>query len=323
MSIRLPFLSFLKKTQDLARIGERGTMKLETLLSRISPPGDLASGRLSPLQAQVDYLVEDFMIRATDWRSMGALATGGIAGRLGRIGANSTLLTRPVSLLAGLGVEVSAFEMTHRSLTSLNSGNHSNPNVWRWEGQGGIRQGLLSSLITFASLKGAGGLSQGENVVVQHLLQDTAMVLGHQVSGAFGITERSQGNLAEQFLHAEAVNLQLSAGMALAYSIAPGIQGLERGLNLSLSGGDAGIPLPSGFQPIFASVGGRLNLSPTLLEKKFEPFVSLMSADKPEGGSPSEKRGSSSQPPLQGGILENDALAWGVREKRPQEDVDL
>src|SRR5262249_14488993 len=84
------------------------------------------------------------------------------------------------------------------------------------------------------TLKTAGRLTQGENVVVQHLLQDTGMVLGHQVSGAFGITERPQGTLAEQFLHAEATNLQLSAGMALAHNVAPGIQGLERGLELSL-----------------------------------------------------------------------------------------
>src|SRR5262249_32709141 len=142
----------------------------------------------------------------------------------------------------GLGVEVSAFEMTNRSLTALTGESSLHPNLWRWEGQGGIRQGLLSSLITFGSLKSTAQLAQGENVVVQHLLQDTGMVFGHQISGAFGVTSMPTGTLAEQFLHAESTNLQVGAGMALAHDIAPGIQGLERGLGLSLGATDVGKP---------------------------------------------------------------------------------
>src|SRR4030095_14461073 len=68
-----------------------------------------------------------------------------------------------------------------------------------------------------------------------HLFQDTAMVLGHQVSGVLGIAPRPTGSLAEQFLHAEATNLQIGAGMALVHRMTPGFQGLERGLDISLS----------------------------------------------------------------------------------------
>src|SRR5215467_8262071 len=221
--------------QDTLRTGGSSALpsplgNTQGLLSRSS----LSPSLMSPLQSQVDGLVGGFAQQATDWRSLAAMMVGGMTYRLGRVGAMAAGTGRIASVGIGLGAEVTAFEMTNRSLSSLTGESHSNPNLWRWEGQGGIRQGLLSSLVTFGTLKTAGRLAQGENVVVQHLLQDTGMVLGHQVSGAFRITDRPQGTLAEQFLHAEATNLQLSAGMALAHGFAPGIQGLERGLDLSL-----------------------------------------------------------------------------------------
>src|SRR4030095_15482420 len=60
------------------------------------------------------------------------------------------------------------------------------------------------------------------------------MVLGHQVTGAFSLAPRPEGSLAEQLLHAEAMNLQLGAGMALGHRFMPGLQGLQRGLDLAL-----------------------------------------------------------------------------------------
>jgi NAD(P)-dependent dehydrogenase (short-subunit alcohol dehydrogenase family)/acyl dehydratase len=209
----------------------------------------------SPLQAQVDSLVGGFAQQATDWRSLAAMMAGGMTYRLGRMGAMATGTGRLASLGIGLGAEVTAFEMTNRSLSSLTGDSRSSHNLWRWDGQGGIRQGLLSSLVTFGTLKGAGRLAQGENVVVQHLVQDTGMVMGHQVSASFGITDRPQGTLVEQFLHAEVTNLQMGAGMSLAHSFAPGIQGLEQGLDLSLRGTDIGAPLQIGPQHALAAAG--------------------------------------------------------------------
>jgi signal transduction histidine kinase len=193
-----------------------------------------SSDPLTPVQSQVDGFVGSFTQQASDWRSLAAMMVGGVTYRFGRVGAMAAGTGRLASLGIGLGAEVTAFEMTNRSLSSLTGDPHFHPNLWKWEGQGGIRQGLLSSVVTFGTLKGAGRLAQAENVVVQHLLQDMGMVLGHQVSASFGITERPHGTLAEQFLHAEVTNLQLGAGMALAHSVAPGIQGLERGLELML-----------------------------------------------------------------------------------------
>jgi hypothetical protein len=196
---------------------------------------------LTPVQNQVDAVVGGFVDQATDWKSLAAMTAGGMAYRMGRIGMMSTRIGAPLQRVAsigiGLGAEVTAFEMTSRSLASLTGENHSNPHLWHWNGQGGIRQGLLASLITFGSLKGAGRSVQGQNFLIQHLVQDGAMVLGHNASAAFGITSRPTGSLAEQFLHAEATNLQLGAGMALGHAVTGGgIHSLERGLDLSLRG---------------------------------------------------------------------------------------
>jgi hypothetical protein len=247
---------------------------VSSLLSGKSPSGssnllDRESSSPSPAltqtQSQVDQLVTDFTHHATDWKSLAAMTAGGVAYRLGRMGAVAAETGRWASVGIGLGAEVTAFEMTSRSLSDLTGEGTQNPHLWTWNGTGGIRQGLLASLITFGSLKSAGRLAQGENVVVQHLLQDTGMVLGHQASASFGITERPQGSLAEQFLHAEVTNLQLGAGMSLAHIVAPGIQGLERSLDLSLHSTDVGArfprpgeetsPLRNGLQPAMAMAG--------------------------------------------------------------------
>lgn len=162
---------------------------------------------------------------------------GGVAYRgmrAGTMALGSGRMVAGASVVTGLGAEVSAFELSHRSLSSLSAAHPENPNLWRWNGSGGLRQGFLQSFVTFGTLKGAGRLAQGENLVVQHLLQDTGMVLGHQASGVLGLTPHPTGTLAEQFLHAEATNLQLGAGMALAHRAAPGLSSLERGLDLAI-----------------------------------------------------------------------------------------
>src|SRR4030095_2451295 len=182
-----------------------------------------SSPSLTPLQSQVDGLVGGFVEQATDLRTLAAITTGSLAYRMGRVGwmgLGSGNAVRALSVVGGLGAEVSAFELTNRGLTSVSVGAHGraplHANLWHWSGQGGLQQGLLQSLITFGTLKGVGHLARGENVMVQHLLQDTAMVFGHRAAGAVGAGPRPTGTLAEQFLHAEATTLQLAAGMTLA-----------------------------------------------------------------------------------------------------------
>src|SRR5262245_29456528 len=215
---------------------------LGSVLSRVP-----FSNQLSPLQAQVDIAIGGFVQQASDWRSLAAMAAGGVAYRAGRIGF---LPSRVLSVGTGLTAEVSVFEITHRSLVGARSPrpqfdtsgtggetpplHPENPNLWKWSGPGGLKQGLLHSLVTFGTLKGMGKVAQGENLLVQHFLQDSAMVLGHQVSGSLGITPRPSEGLAEQFLHASATNLQLGAGSSFLHIMTPGLHSLERGLDLSL-----------------------------------------------------------------------------------------
>jgi hypothetical protein len=270
-------------------------------------PSSFGEGALTPVQTEVDGLVGSFVQQAADWRSLAAMTAGGMAYRLGRVGSMSVRMgaycytpLQIASVAIGLGAEVTAFEMTNRALMTVGANGRSplHHNLWRWEGPGGIRRGLLSSLITFGTLKGAGRLVQGENVVVQHLLQDTGMVLGHQLSGVFGIAQRPTGTLVEQLLHAEAVNLQIGAGMALGHRFAPGIQGLERGLDLSLR------PLPFVRQrtdqegwnevPALATEGARRLVGPTheSSQQELKGLTVLHISNNGDDGPPS------SQPPF-------------------------
>jgi len=264
--------------------------------SNLLDRGGFPSKPLTSMQTQVEGLVGGFIQQAADWRSLAAMTAGGLAYRVGRIGAmglGGGNAVRAVSIGLGLTAEISAFEVTNRAFIS--NSKSEIPNLWRWSGSGGIAQGLLHSFISFGTLKGVGRLAQGQNLIAQHLLQDTAMVAGHQASGIFGLAMRPTGSLAEQFLHAEATNLQIGAGMALAHRFAPGVHGLERGLDLSLRTVDAGAgsprllfgsdrtgeeisPLKNGLQPVLAVAGERLpGLDPS-------DFILAMSAPKDRGG---------------------------------------
>src|SRR5262245_7662884 len=208
-----------------------------SLLDRLSASNAVQNLALTPSQTQVDGMVENFVRQATDWKSLAAMAAGGISYRLGRMGVMSTGLRggQALSVTLGLGTEVTAFEMTQRSLSTLTGEGHANPNLWKWNGTGGLKQGLSSSLVTFGTLKIFGKLAEGQNLILQHGTQDLAMVLGHQFLYKIGLGERPEGTFAEQLLHAEITNLQIGAGMALGHELAGGrLLASERGLDLKL-----------------------------------------------------------------------------------------
>ncbi|MFO1518467.1 MAG: 1-acyl-sn-glycerol-3-phosphate acyltransferase [bacterium] len=214
----------------------------DTVLSRLSYSSLGQESQLTSTQSQVDAMVSGFAEQASDWRSLAAMATGSLFYRVGRmgtlaLGARAGQVAAPVINVAsygiGLGTEVAAFEGTSRLLATA-TGDRSNANLWNWSGRGGWRDGLASSMVTFGMLKGAGSLGQSQNVLIQHLFSDLAMVGGHQVTGALGWTPHAEGTFAEQMLHAEVTNIQLGAGMSLLHTVAPGLAAFERGLDLSL-----------------------------------------------------------------------------------------
>jgi len=123
----------------------------------------------------------------------------------------------------------------HRSLSTLSleacgescrtregRGEGGPANHWKWNGPVGWKEGLLTSFITFGSIKSLGKLSQGQNLVLQHGFQDAGMVVGHQLVYRAGIGPKPEGSLAEQFVHAELTNLQIGAGMALGHALTGG-----------------------------------------------------------------------------------------------------
>src|SRR4029434_3026366 len=157
------------------------TMALN-ILSRVGSGGSASN---SSLQVQVDGLVGRFVEESTNLKTLSSLTAGSLAYRFGRLGL---LGSRWAGVGVGLGGEVSPFESIQRGLHP----DHSN--LWRWKGPGGIRQGLLQSFITFGTLKGAGHLVRGENFLIQHLLQDSALVAGPRILGAMGVSPRHSGN---------------------------------------------------------------------------------------------------------------------------------
>ena len=163
---------------------------------------------LTPIQQQVDGLVEGFVREATRPTTLAAMMAGSTAYRFARIGvmglpmgASASIPLQGLSYGVGLGAVVTAFEGANRFLSSV-TGESSNPHLWSWNGEGGWRQGLVSSALTFGTLRGAGFLAREQNLIFQHFLQSTAMVAGHQLVARAGIAERPEGGLAEQFLHA-------------------------------------------------------------------------------------------------------------------------
>src|SRR5262245_19988211 len=189
----------------------------QKISGRIFDQTSLENPCLSAPQSEVDHLVEDFIHHATDWKLLAALTAGGTAYRLGRSGASAMDVGRLISAGIGLTTEVAAFELTSRGLQ------WRNPSPWRWEGAGGLKQGLLSSWVSFGILRGLGKLTRGQNLILQHGVQDFGMMLGHQLVFQTLAGPRPEGNLTEQLLRAELMNLQLSAGTALTHLLAPGL----------------------------------------------------------------------------------------------------
>ena len=132
-----------------------------------------------------------------------------------------------------MGAETLAFEGTHRALQSL-SGNHENPNLWRWNGNGGLREGLTSTLFTIGSLKAFGTAYQGQSLLLQHFASDLRMLASQNALGLLGWIPRPQGSSLEQLAHAEVLRLQLAAGGEFLRTFVPSLSLLERNLEFSI-----------------------------------------------------------------------------------------
>ncbi|MBL7684656.1 MAG: hypothetical protein JNK65_01310, partial [Deltaproteobacteria bacterium] len=141
----------------------------ESLLSRLS--NSSAASELSPLQNQVDQLTSQFVAQSTSVQSLTALSLGGIAYQATRAAllsgipllnfASGRLLVSAISL----GAEVSVFEgVSAQFVGSQGMTNHvptNGPQKW------------LHSYTNFALMKLGGWAGSNQNILAQHLLQDS------------------------------------------------------------------------------------------------------------------------------------------------------
>jgi hypothetical protein len=266
--VRGPIVKFLAASTGTADLFSHQSSLLERNLS-LSNPG------LTESQKTVDGLVEGFVRQAIDLKTLAPMVVGGLAYRLGRVGAMSTGLGHAFSIGAGLATEVTTFEVTNRFLQNPPTppfAKGGQGGIWRWSGPGGLKEGLLQSFITFSTLKFGGWFTQGQNLILQHGVQDLAMVAGHQFVYHAGMGSKPEGTFADQMLHAETTNLQFTAGMALGHQLAPGIRGIETGLDLSLRTTDGGANL------VFAQIGRRSQGSPLQMQPAFAAAMESISS---------------------------------------------
>lgn len=216
----------------------------DTVLSRVSRQSLLSEASLSSAQAQVDQLVGSFAEETFNLRGLAAMAVGSSFYRLGRIGTLAMVSHAPrmapllnlASYGVGLACEVTGF-LGANDLTQAPSYRARGTYFERWR----------TSFVQFGFLKFGAAAGGGQNLLTRHLFQDTSMVVGHQLTARWGWTPDPQGNIAQQFLHAEALNLQMTAGMGLVYHAAPTLPAWERGLDLALRSQLHSPHLPSSF----------------------------------------------------------------------------
>ena|GEM_PF-6149026 len=206
----------------------------------------------TPFQQQIHQLLDTFVAQASDWRLLSAMTMASLAYRLGniaflKVGASCKLpLSRFAAPLFGLASEVTAFRsMSHllnaplrqaqgRLLTpTLSPGERVS--VRTGEGGGIFGKEWLTTFTQFAALKFFGHFAQGQNLVFTHTLQASGMVAGHQLAYGLGLATKPEGNLLNQWVQAEVVNMQLGAGMALSHHLTQGkILALEKSLDLQI-----------------------------------------------------------------------------------------
>ncbi|MFO1519299.1 MAG: hypothetical protein U1F57_06530 [bacterium] len=226
-------LSLLPKSSS--RTASSFEENFESVLNRSSGNPSPYSSDLTSAQKQVDEMTSRFVHEASDWKSLAAMMVGGVAFRLGKIGVITGSekilgsfatrlfpLVQAASALGGLAGEVTVFEGVNELLSpSLPPKSYGK----RW----------LSSFINFGTLKGFGKFAEGQNIFVQHAIQDMGMVLGHHVAHGSGVEEKPEGSLVEQLLRSEIANIQWTAGTQLAHYLTGGnLMAFERGLELTL-----------------------------------------------------------------------------------------
>src|SRR4030095_6693640 len=167
----------------------------------------------------------------SDEKMMASLFAAGAAGSLIRLGtlaeageSIAPLAAEAMSHVTALAGESAVFAGMERKFA-------------QWQGHKptqGFQKDWARAAINLGSIKLLGGAARGQNLITQHLLIDTGLVGGHHLGYAFGVTDRPQGSLAQQMIHAEGMNLGMKGSLALLHGFSPRLSTLERSLDLAL-----------------------------------------------------------------------------------------
>jgi hypothetical protein len=242
-----------------------------------------STASLSTVQKQVDGLVTDFTAQATDPQTLAALTAGGAAYRFGKFATLSAgsrytsslpSLVRIGSFGIGLAGESATFAGVQRTFRSFEGQAPTQSFGKEW----------MSAAISLGSLKFFGKLAEGQNLALQHLFSDVGMVGAHHAAAFAGLEAKPEGDLFSQFLHAEAMNWQMKAGMGLVHGLAPRLSATERAMDLTLKSQENNLAsLGSGiFRPLSPSLAAEGPSAPLLSSssegKEVRPTLMAMSA---------------------------------------------
>lgn len=164
----------------------------------------LGSSALSAAHLRLDASLQSFTLQATDSGNLISMMAGSLVYRMARTSLLSMGLGRGLASVLALSGEVTAFRATGNS---LNIANAVKPQEDIFD-----RRGWLTSLVHFASLKGAGVATLGQNQILAQAAQSLTMVAASQLTHALELTHKPEGSFLEQWVNAQVTNLALAAG---------------------------------------------------------------------------------------------------------------
>lgn len=180
---------------------------------------------LSSAQIQIDSALTHFSDEATDIGNLLAMSAGGLAFRGMRTGLVSAGVFRTAANLGALGTEAVVFR-TASQVSARLRGQQITEGIFD-------AKGLATTMVSFGTLKGVGVLASGQNALLAHTAQASAMVAANQVTYGMGLTHRPEGSLVDQLVHAEVSNMAMIAGNSvLGMAIGNRLSMVERSLEV-------------------------------------------------------------------------------------------
>jgi signal transduction histidine kinase len=211
----------------------------ETFLTHYSHSNFIQSTDLTPIQIQMDGLISSFVERASDGYALAGIFIGGGGGRLSRLGilhgGRAAAALAPKILgpfvkgsgwITGFAVESALFGVSPRILKVVyEKENLSSLNLY---GEAGVIHDSIHSAAGLLGFKLAGIASAPLNPFARNLFQAGAIIASQQTLALLERVDRRREGFGEKFVEAEAMVLQLWAGMSMLYRFAPTLHQSEQ-----------------------------------------------------------------------------------------------